>query len=116
MRIPEAVYPKLASCACIVALLALSAPVWAAGDPGRGEVVYEKNCLGCHGKTGSGLGVGGATPNFADRARMTSKTDADLFETVTHGRPGTGMPAWGKVLSETDRWNVVAYIRTLARP
>lgn len=87
-------------------------PAQAAGDPTRGKVVYEKNCQGCHGKTGGG--VGGATPNLADAVRMAAKTDAELSETVTNGRPGTGMPAWGKILSDHDRSNVVAYIRTLA--
>ncbi len=84
----------------------------AAGDPASGKTVYEKNCQGCHGKTGGG--VGGATPSLADAGRMAAKTDAEIFETVTSGRAGTGMPAWGKILSERDRWNVVAYIRTLA--
>jgi high-affinity iron transporter len=63
-----------------------------------------------------GAGVGGATPNLADAARITTKHDADLFDTVTKGRPGTGMPAWGSILNERDRWNVVAYIRTFAAP
>jgi mono/diheme cytochrome c family protein len=47
---------------------------------------------------------------------MATKHDADLFDTVTKGRPGTGMPAWGSILNERDRWNVVAYIRTFAAP
>jgi mono/diheme cytochrome c family protein len=45
---------------------------------------------------------------------MATKSDADLVDTVTKGRPGTGMPAWGSILNERDRWNVVAYIRTFA--
>jgi len=90
----------------------IAVPAWADGDAARGKTVYEKNCLGCHGKTGAGLG--GATPSLVDRGKMASKTDAELFDAVTNGRPGTGMPAWGKVLSEVDRWNVVAYLRSLA--
>ena len=98
-----------------VSLFVLGVRGWSAetaGDPPSGKIVYEKNCQGCHGKTGSG--VGGATPSLTDKARMATKTDAALFETVTHGRPGTGMPAWGKILSERDRWDVIAYIRALA--
>jgi len=100
--------------ACVVALWGWSLAVHAAGDPHRGKAVYEKNCLGCHGKTGAGLG--GATPNLADAATMTANTDRELFDTVTNGRPGTGMPAWGKILNESDRWSVIAYIRTLSAP
>jgi mono/diheme cytochrome c family protein len=47
---------------------------------------------------------------------MTANTDRELFDTVTNGRPGTGMPAWGKILNENDRWSVIAYIRTLSTP
>jgi cytochrome c oxidase cbb3-type subunit 2/cytochrome c oxidase cbb3-type subunit I/II len=87
--------------------------VLAAGDSQQGKTVYEKNCQGCHGR--SGLGVGGATPNLADPARMSELTDQDLYETVTKGRPGTGMPAWNSVLTEQDRWSVVRYLRTLSK-
>lgn len=86
----------------------------AAGDAVRGKVIYEKNCQGCHGKTG--VGVGGATPNLTDAKRMAAVTDQHLFDVVTKGRPGTGMPAWGPVLSEQDRWNVVGYLRTFSTP
>lgn len=85
----------------------------AAGDAIRGKLVYEKNCQGCHGKTGKG--VGGATPNLGDSKRMATLTDQHLFDAVTNGRPGTGMPAWGSVLTEQDRWSVVSYLRTFAQ-
>lgn len=86
--------------------------VTAAGDAQRGKTIYEKNCQGCHGRTGHG--VGGATPNLADTDRMSALTDQHLYQTVTQGRPGTGMPSWSSVLSEQDRWHVVAYLRTLS--
>jgi mono/diheme cytochrome c family protein len=86
--------------------------VTAAGDAQRGKSVYEKNCQGCHGRTGQG--VGGATPNLTDPDRMSALTDQQLFQVVTQGRPGTGMPSWSSVLSEQDRWHVVAYLRTLS--
>jgi len=95
-----------------VAMATIAVPAWAAGDKVLGKTVYEKNCLGCHGKAGTGLG--GATPSLIDRGKMASKTDTELFDVVSNGRPGTGMPAWGKVLSESDRWNVVAYLQSLA--
>ena len=97
-----------------LAAWAMSSSAGTAGDPQRGKVVYEKNCQGGHGRTGAG--VGGATPSLTDAARMATKSDVDLFDAVTTGRPGTGMPAWGSILNERDRWNVVAYIRTFAAP
>jgi mono/diheme cytochrome c family protein len=41
-------------------------------------------------------------------------TDAQLYEWLTNGFPGTRMPAFGSTLSDTDRWNLVNFIRTLA--
>jgi mono/diheme cytochrome c family protein len=46
---------------------------------------------------------------------MAALTDQHLFDAVTNGRPGTGMPAWGSVLTEQDRWSVVSYLRTFAQ-
>ena len=37
--------------------------------------------------------------------------DADLFRTVSKGLAGSGMPAFEAILSEQERWDVVAYIK-----
>ncbi len=42
-------------------------------------------------------------------------TDAQLFDWITNGLPGTRMPAWKNKLSDTDRWNLVNYMRYLAQ-
>ena len=41
-------------------------------------------------------------------------TDAQLYEWITNGFLGTRMPAFNSTLSDTDRWNLVNFIRTLA--
>jgi mono/diheme cytochrome c family protein len=41
--------------------------------------------------------------------------DAQLYEWITNGFPGTRMPAFKSTLSDTDRWNLVNFIRTLAK-
>jgi mono/diheme cytochrome c family protein len=84
------------------------------GNTETGKAVFEKNCIGCHGKTGEGLGPMSRLPNFKEPATMTSRSDKDLFDKITNGGKGTGMPAWGSLLNEKDRWNLVAYIRSLA--
>ena len=43
-------------------------------------------------------------------------TDAQLFDWITNGLPGTRMPAWKPIISDTNRWNLVNYIRFLAAP
>jgi len=76
--------------------------------------VFEKNCIGCHGKNGEGLGPMSKLPNFTDTKTMMARSDKDLFDKITNGGKGTGMPAWGPLISEKDRWNLIAYIRTFA--
>lgn len=86
------------------------------GNPKAGKIVFEKNCIGCHGKNGEGLGTTSKLPNFTDVKAMMGRSDKELFDKITNGGKGTGMPAWGPLLSEQDRWNLVAYIRTFASP
>jgi hypothetical protein len=40
--------------------------------------------------------------------------DAQLFEWISDGFPGSRMPAFRASLSDTDRWHLVNFIRTLA--
>jgi putative copper export protein/mono/diheme cytochrome c family protein len=87
-----------------------------------GRLVYEQNCLVCHGEAGRGDGPAGRAlrPPPADlRVHMAAgHTDAQLFEWVTRGVVGTAMPAFGERLSEVERWEVITYLRTFgaARP
>jgi len=86
------------------------------GDANIGKILYAKNCVSCHGQKGDGLGFRSTLPNFTDAKAMAAKTDQDLFNKISNGGKGTGMPAWNKVLSEQERWHILAYIRTLSNP
>jgi len=93
--------------------LALASPAAAAdGNAKTGRALYDKHCVACHGKTGKGVGT---LPNLSDARVMAGRTDAQLFDKITNGGRGSGMPAWGGVLSEQQRWDVLAYIKTLAK-
>ena len=41
-------------------------------------------------------------------------TDDDLIRSVRQGLYGTAMPAWDRILSDTDIQDVVAYIKSLS--
>jgi mono/diheme cytochrome c family protein len=82
-----------------------------------GQKIYVKRCVACHGKTGNGDG-----PNAADLGIHPAKlsdplireeTDGALFWKITVGKKP--MPNYGSRLSPTDRWNVINYLRSLAR-
>lgn len=101
--------------AAVLTFLALPvARSQSSGDPVSGKQIYERNCASCHGKRGEGLGGSSALPNFGDREGMARKSDQELLRKITDGGHGTGMPAFGKILSEPARQDVLAYIRSLA--
>jgi mono/diheme cytochrome c family protein len=102
--------------ALIVLLLIETVGAESRGDAKLGKVIYVKRCASCHGQKGDGLGFRSNLPNFTDAKTMSGKTDQELFDKISNGGKGTGMPAWKKVLSEQDRWHVLAYIRTLYSP
>jgi mono/diheme cytochrome c family protein len=80
-----------------------------------GYRLYQANCAACHGVDGNGGGpLSGTTPVTPPslRAHLSEHTDGDLFYWITEGLPG-GMPAWKSQLSETDRWHLVNYLRSI---
>jgi copper transport protein len=84
-----------------------------------GKAVYESHCVVCHGESGKGDGPLGVTliprpADFTIHAVPGVHTDAQLYDWITNGFPGSAMPAWKANLSDTDRWNLVNFIRTFA--
>jgi mono/diheme cytochrome c family protein len=82
----------------------------------RGQAVYAKECLSCHGETGKGDGTAAVDLNPKPRDLRTPKiweqSDGSLFWKLTEGRKP--MPSYEKSVSEEDRWNVINYIHKLA--
>lgn len=83
----------------------------------EGKKIYVQFCVTCHGTKGKGDGI--AAPGLPKRpADHTSdfvqkQTDGAIFWIITEGN--TPMPTYKKVLTESQRWQVVNYIRTLAK-
>ena len=82
-----------------------------------GHKIYLKTCMMCHGKTGDADGPAVIELNIhpaklSDR-ELATESDGALFWKITTGKKP--MPAYGKRLSETDRWNLVNYIRSIPK-
>jgi len=101
------------------------------GDPAHGRQLYTFYCTPCHGMEGKGDGLlakqlNPAPRNHTDGAGkragdgMNDRTDDQLFNAITKGGQGVNksvnMPAWGHIISEKGRWDIVSYLRTIAVP
>jgi mono/diheme cytochrome c family protein len=82
-----------------------------------GRASYSEHCKSCHGENGNGKGERAAElsvmpTDFTDAREMNRLTDGELFWKITRGR--RPMPAFEDKLNETQRWQLVDYIRTFA--
>jgi len=81
-----------------------------------GQKLYVNNCLTCHGPSGKGDGPGGAAlekrPADLGARIKAGETDGALFWKISEGR--SPMISWKGSLSETQRWELVNYIKSLA--
>lgn len=83
-----------------------------------GKKLYTTYCAVCHGDRGKGDGIAaaGLNPKPADHtsAKVQSQSDGAIFWKITNGRaPIASMASYKNTLSETQRWQLVTYIRTL---
>ena len=83
-----------------------------------GSTLYTSTCGFCHGSDGRAqTPIGRWTyPRAADltSTQVQSYSDQELFWIIQNGIRFTGMPAFGKVESGADIWNLVNYVRTLS--
>lgn len=82
--------------------------VSAAGNPVRGQSIYNLHCAGCHG--GDGRGVIAGAPSFQAGSNTLMKPDNDLAVTIERGK-GI-MPGFGSVLKADQISDVIAHLRT----
>ncbi len=109
-----------------IALKPLSAQTWEVPDDQKsrvspflftgemvrsGESAYIKNCQSCHGTPGKDNWAK-LVPPPGDLAtgQVAKQTDGELFYKITAGK--APMPEFRNVLSDDERWHLVAYIRS----
>lgn len=98
----------------------------AQADLSSGKEIYERYCHFCHGYKGYGDGPVGIAlsphpANFVEDAKRMAKTDEELYKSITEGihrdigGEAMSMPRWQEVLTDSERWNVLWYIRHLSK-
>ncbi len=83
-------------------------PLHSPKDLAKGQRLYRIHCGVCHGmegKTGRGA-------RLAKRSYVRGDSDADLFDLIESGIPGTDMP--GLWMDEDDIWRILLFVRTFA--
>ena len=85
------------------------------GDFERGRYFYMNNCSACHGVRGDGRGPRSSFINPKPRNFIQAKSRASLnrpalFKAIVIGKPGTPMPAWGKVLGPQSVADVAEFV------
>jgi mono/diheme cytochrome c family protein len=83
-----------------------------------GRMNYSTHCQNCHGDKGDGKGpradsLSIAPSDFTDAHALGLVTDGELFWKISHGR--RPMPAFQDKLTETERWQLVDFIRAFAQ-
>jgi hypothetical protein len=73
---------------------------------GRGETLFQTHCSVCHGQAGHGDGP----------VHVDDHTDGDLFWWLNYGIAGSAMPSFKDTLSDSERWALIRFIRSLRHP
>jgi mono/diheme cytochrome c family protein len=107
-----------------------------AGELAEARALYAQNCAACHGERGAGDGIfaddlTGASASAMEWTNgaggMALQQPADLTSPLSllgaspallqgklmRGGMGTGMPMWGTILTDSQSWQIVAYLYTL---
>ena len=74
-----------------------------------GALVYREHCQQCH--RADGMGDGRKKPPLRSD-HVKSATDGDLEWFLRQGDLAHGMPSWSS-LPEAQRWQVIAYLRSI---
>jgi len=82
-----------------------------------GRRTYQRLCARCHGIAGKGdgggAGAGGQPADLTDATWEFGSTDGEIFSVIREGT-SADMESYAEQLPETEIWNLVNFIRTLA--
>jgi mono/diheme cytochrome c family protein len=102
------------------AAAAMKNPVAASAESvAAGQETYRKSCAPCHGikaEGGSGNDLIPASPDLTDEMWDHGSTDGAIFDNIKNGVPPEfNMTPWKDQLKDDQIWNVVNYLRSIAK-
>ncbi len=79
-----------------------------------GAQTFAAQCVACHGPHGYGDGPASAAlsvkPADLTRQHVGMHTDGTFYWWITHGKGENAMPAFGDILDEQRRWEVIGFL------
>lgn len=80
------------------------------GDVKMGAVLYQQQCVTCHGVNGEGV----TAPALGNPSALAHNSDEFIRYAITHGRQDTPMPAFGDKLPAQSIDDITAFLRSRA--
>src|SRR5579863_5941900 len=84
------------------------------GDAAKGKEVFEQ-CSVCHNADSTEVKMGPGLKGLFKKDKMSTTgkpvTDANVLTKINEG--GNGMPSYKDILSDAEKANVIAYLKTL---
>lgn len=84
-----------------------------------GQQGYEYYCGQCHGKYHDGLGTVGQSfaplPGDLRSPKVQSMPVGQLFHEISYGIPGGRQPPLASTISPEERWQIIAFIKSLGQ-
>jgi mono/diheme cytochrome c family protein len=82
-----------------------------------GSGLYGLYCVMCHGKYHDGYGTVGQSfqplPGDLRSPRIQALSDGKMFKEISYGIPDGRQPDLATTIEVTDRWRIIAYVKSL---
>lgn len=98
---------------CVAALAAGSGSAFAAGDAAKGKEVFDQ-CSVCHNSDSDEKKIGPGLKGLFKKDKLVNgkaPTEANVRAKIDEG--GNGMPAYKDILSDQEKNDLIAYLKTL---
>jgi cytochrome c len=99
--------------ACLTLIMGSTLAFAGKGDAEKGKEVFQQ-CAVCHNADSTEKKMGPGLKGLFSREKMTNgkkPTDENVLEKINEG--GNGMPAYKEMLSDDEKDDLIAYLKTL---